>query len=597
MIQFCNVEPMATKREPLRLEVLVPHLKKRKGLVALALFFIVVGSGLELWVPVLLATFVDDALGRQPLADLTQLAATYLVASFATQGFKAISTYLGTRVGWGVSNDLRFASTEHLLTLDTDYFAETSQGALIERVDGDITTIAKVFSHFAVQLVSSIILLFGIFWVLFQRSGFAGLMMAALVVVIVTFMATTRSLAVAAAEEERGISAMVYGFIEERVAAIDDIRANGAGGYVMQRFAPIMHRYYKKAVASWIKRSFIWVGSIGIFSAGAIIAIAVGGWLAIRGSITVGTVFLMYQYMLKLEDPIEQVTQQLSEFQKSAAGLRRTKDLMETSPTVERVGSSDLPEGALSLEVNKVSFAYEEDEGTVLSNVSVSLSPGTKLGLLGRTGGGKSTLTKLIARFFDPTEGTVSIGGIPLTEVSTDSLRTKVAFVNQDVRLFAGTVRQNVTIFDPSVPDDLVESSVRAVGLGDWLDRLPDGIHTGIGVAGIGVSSGEAQLLAFARAYLRDPGLVILDEPSSRVDPATEALLTSAMERLTEGRTTIIIAHRLDTVRSADEILILDDGAIVEHGDRHVLANSDSVFASMIAAASSGTFKQGGLKR
>jgi ABC-type multidrug transport system fused ATPase/permease subunit len=562
-------------------------------LVAFALVVIVIGVGLELWVPLLLADFVDQALARESLSVLTQIAGTYLVASFVTQGFKALATYLGTSIGWGVSNDLRYASTEHLLTLDTDYFSETSQGALIERVDGDITTIAKVFSHFAVQGISSVLLLGGIFIVLLQRSPIAGLMMAILVVVIVTFMAATRSLAVSAAEEERGISAAVFGFVEERIAAIDDIRANGGGGYVMQRFAPIIRDYYEKAVASWIKRSFIWVGSIGLFSFGGIGAIAVGGWLSLRGSVTIGTTLLMYQYMLKLEEPIEQVTEQLAEFQKSAAGLRRTAELMATKPTVIRTGQGELPSGPLSLEVKDVSYTYDEAEGTVLNQISLSLQPGTRLGLLGRTGGGKSTLTKLVARFFDPSEGSVLLGGIDLREISTDSLRTRVAFVNQDVRLFTGTVRQNVTIFDPTVSDSEVERAVREVGLGPWLDRLPSGIRTQIGLDGTGVSSGEAQLLAFARAYLRDPGLVILDEPSSRVDPATEAMLSKAIDRLTAGRTSIIIAHRLDTVSTADEILILDDGLVVEHGLRAELARTNSRFSAMVDAASAGAFRQG----
>ena len=476
--QPCELKssPMASKREPMRLEVLVPYLRNRKGLVALALATIVIGVGLELWVPLMLADLIDGALAGERLSRLTRLAGIYLIGSFATQGLMAMATYMGTQIGWGVSNDLRYDSVQHLLSLDSDYFSETSQGALIERVDGDITTIAKVFSHFAVQGVASVLLLVGIFTVLLLRNAFAGLMMGVLVIVIVVFMAATRSLAVSAAEEERGVSATVFGFIEERIAAIDDIRANGGGGYVMRRFVPIMQRYYRKSVASWMKRSYIWVGSIGLFSFGALAAIAVGGWLTLRGSITVGTTILMYQYMGKLEGPIERVTEQLAEFQKSAAGLRRTAELMATEPSVQRTGFRNLPTGALDLQVNNVSFSYEDDEGPVLNDVSMSLKPGERLGLLGRTGGGKSTLTKLIARFQDPGLGELVLGGIPLRDIDTNSLRDKVAFVNQDVRLFSGSVRDNVTLFEHSVPDEAVTAAIHEVGLGHWLEQLPSGL-------------------------------------------------------------------------------------------------------------------------
>jgi ATP-binding cassette, subfamily B, bacterial len=251
---------------------------------------------------------------------------------------------------------------------------------------------------------------------------------------------------------------------------------------------------------------------------------------------------------------------------------------------VADTGKGTPPAGALSVELKDVSFGY--DSGVpVLDGVSVRVPPGGVLGVVGRSGSGKTTLARLLLRLADPTRGAVRVGGTDLRELRLAELRARVGFVTQDVQLLQGSVRDNLTLFGahPAADPRLVEV-LDSLGLGRWYGSLPRGLDTSIGAGGIGLSAGEAQLLAFARVFLRDPGLVILDEAASRLDPVSEERIERAIDRLLRGRTAIVIAHRLATVSRADEILVLDRGRVAEHGPRRVLAGDpDSRFARLLA--------------
>ena len=231
-------------------------------------------------------------------------------------------------------------------------------------------------------------------------------------------------------------------------------------------------------------------------------------------------------------------------------------------------------------------FAYRDDESngeTVLEGIDLALAPGRVLGVLGRTGSGKSTLARLLTRLYDPVEGEVLLGGTPLAAVSPEARRARVAMVTQEVQLFRGSVRDNLTFFAPGIPDERLWEVLYSLGLGDWAAGLPSGLDTVLETGSAGLSAGQAQLLAFARVFLRDPGLVILDEASSRLDPATEALIERAVDRLLAGRTGVIIAHRLATVERADDILILEAGRVVEWGERAALAaDPESRFSRLL---------------
>ncbi|MFH2072983.1 MAG: ATP-binding cassette domain-containing protein, partial [Actinomycetota bacterium] len=242
---------------------------------------------------------------------------------------------------------------------------------------------------------------------------------------------------------------------------------------------------------------------------------------------------------------------------------------------LDTTGSLRLPEGPLSLTFENLSFAYEDDASTgelVLQDIDVAIGADRVVGVLGRTGSGKSTLARLLTRLYDPIEGDLRLGGVSLRDADIDDLRSRVGMVTQEVQLFRATVRDNMTFFDTTIADERLWEVLFDLGLGDWVAGLPEALDTVLEAGGSGLSAGQAQLLALARIFLRDPGLVILDEASSRLDPATEVLIERAVGRLLQARTGVIIAHRLATVERADDILILEGGRVVEFGERAALA-------------------------
>jgi ATP-binding cassette subfamily B protein len=365
--------------------------------------------------------------------------------------------------------------------------------------------------------------------------------------------------------------AEMFGFLEERLAGLDDIRANGAGGYVMRGLFGAVQTFYARARRAWLMRSTIWTITMGLFIVAHVLIFALGAYLYSVGAVTVGAVFLFYQYTEMLRAPLEQITRQMQELQKAGASLGRIRELYSERSAIADGPGEAPPPGPLSVEFDHVSFAYEADD-PVLRDLSFRLEPGTVLGLLGRTGSGKTTLSRLLFRLTDPGAGAIRLGDVDTREPAVAALRRRVGVVTQAVQLFHASVRDNLTFFDPDIPDERILAVIDELGLRDWLARLPDGLDTPLAPGGAGLSAGEAQLLAFTRVFLKDPGLIVLDEASSRLDPATEQLIERAVDRLLAGRTGIIIAHRLATVQRADQILILEDGRIVEHGPRAALA-------------------------
>ena len=559
------------------------YLRPHRGRVVVLALLLLGSIGLQLTIPLILRTFIDAAVARSAVSGMITAGVAYLIAGILNQLLDAGATYLGTDIGWSATNRLREELSSHLFGLDMDFHNNTTPGEMIERVDGDVTALSEFISRFVVRLIAAGVLLAGVIVVSWVESPVMGSTITIYVILVIALLARLRNIAVAAAEEERETSARLYGFIEERLAGIDDIRALGAGRFTMTRFVPVMRDFYTRTSTAWRKRLVVWVTANTAFWAGDGLALLTGVWLTVRGSITVGTAFLILQYVQLVRSPIEQMTQELQELQKAAGGIVRIDNLRRLESSIAS-GNVDLGPGPLAVEFDHVSFAYE-DRG-VLDDVSFMLSPGRSLGLLGRTGGGKTTITRLISRLYDPDRGTVSLGGVDLRQIRTGSLRKAVGVVTQDVQLFRATVKDNLTFFDDR-PDDGVVAALEAVGLGAWIRDL--GLDTQLGAGGQGLSAGEQQLLAFARVFLQDPGIVILDEPSSRLDPATELLLATATERLFAGRTVLIIAHRLETVRTADEIMVVDAGRIVEHGRRQDLAaDPESRYASLLATGRGG---------
>lgn len=559
---------------------LKPHARKAGLMAALLLL----STGLQLLEPQVLRFVIDKATQSTPTNVLLYAALLFLGIALGRQLFGALATYLGADLGWSATNAVRRDLAEHTLKLDLGFHSSRTAGEMIERVDGDVTALSDFFSQFSVRVFGALLLLVGILVVLWLENPLVGLALSLFALLELVVMMRVRELAVPETRLEREANAELFGFIEERLAGLEDIRANGGGAHALYRFSATMRDFYKTSRRAWLLRSTMWLTGYGLFVVGMSATVATSIYLTNAGRISVGTAYLVLQYLFMLLTPLDQITQQMQTLQRAAASIGRINELFELESTLTD-GHVRLPGGALRVSFEQVSFAYEAKP--ILHDLSFDLRPGRVLGLLGRTGSGKSTLTRLLFRFYDPSRGSIRLGGVDLKDADRVALHGRIGMVTQEVQLFQASLRDNLTFFDTEVEDARVLEVLAELGLLEWLESLPNGLDTEVAAGGTNLSAGEAQLLTFARVFLKDPGLVILDEPSSRLDPATERRLEQAVDRLLRSRTAIIIAHRLDTVRRADEIMILADGRVLEHGERLVLERDPtSRFAQLSKAGS-----------
>jgi ATP-binding cassette, subfamily B, bacterial len=569
------------------IQLLARYLRPNAFRVALLGVCLLSWIGLQLYIPQIVRSFIDLAALGGAMNDLARLSLIYLGLSILNQSLAGISVYLSANIGWSATNLLRADLFRHTLDLDMAYHKDRMPGEMIERIDGDVTSISSFFSQFVVRVSAAVLLTIGVLVMLWRENWLVGLSLTAFTIIAMGVFHWRRSVAIGPTQEERELTAQVFGFVEERLTGIDDIRANGAGRYVMHRFLELQRDWFAKANrAAWL-RGTIWLSTGTLFAIGYILTFSLGVWLHLSGVVTLGAVYLFFNYMSMLEAPLEQITQQLQEFQKAAAGIRRVSELLDT-PRKVLSGERSLASQAHSIKFEEVRFRYAERD--VLKGLSFRLEPGETLGLLGRTGSGKTTLIRLASRLYDPTEGHILIDSVDLRRVNLRDVRRRIALVTQDVQLFHGTVRDNLTFFNPRVCDERIMQVLHELCLQSWIEDLPQKLDTMLEAGSGGLSAGQAQLLAFGRAFLRDPGIVILDEPSSRLDPATERLVRRATDRLLEGRTGVIIAHRLATVERVDKIMVLAEGRILEYGPREGLArNPNSRYSALLRLSSEST--------
>jgi len=466
------------------------------------------------------------------------------------------------------------------------FHKSTSPGALIERIDGDVTALSNFFSSMIIKVLGNSALLLGILVLLWVESWIVGITITVLTVAAFIGLFRLHGVTVPWQKAIRATSAEMYGFVGEQIDGTEDIEANGATGYMLSRFDDIQRRWLPQVVRGWTGWALMWTSSMALYFASLIVAYVLGSWLFGVGTLTIGSVYIVFQYIQMAADPIEQIREELIDLQKAGASIDRVQELIDTTSRLAQRDHATLPDGPLAVTFDSVTFTYDDEAGDeiVLNDVSFTIQPGRIVGLLGRTGSGKSTIARLVTRLYEPQVGAVTVGGRATWDVEMTNLRRRVAMVTQDVQLFRATIRENLTFFDPSVPDAHLNEVIERLELHSWLATLPDGLDTVLDSGSGGLSAGQAQLLAFTRVFLRAPGVVVLDEASSRLDPATEALLERAVDHLLEGRTAILIAHRLETVARAHDIIILDDGVVVEQGERETLQNDpNSMFSRLLA--------------
>ena len=545
-----------------------------------------IAGALPLLGPLLIASFIDEAEAGAVRSELITIAGIYVGVGIARQILSIAVAWTATDLSWRVTNELRSRLTRHVLNLDLAFHRSTSPGELVSRVDGDVTALSDFIASFAVKAVAATVTLMGLVVVLLVRDWQVGLGLAVYLGLAISTMFLLRNKAVDEAATEQAATGRMLGEVEERLTGADDLRSNGGGSHAVATFQKASAAVLRSALGREKQGVTLWVISNAVFVIGGLIALAVDVALLRRGSITLGTAYLIFQYTQILRAPLSALSDETERVQRAAGGMARTLQLLNEESFIKNTGTSRLPDGPLSLTFDQVSFTYGDEDTPVpvIDDLDLTLQAGTSIGVLGRSGSGKTTMARLLLRLVEPTQGTVRLGGVALGDVPLADLRARTGVVSQDVHLFGATIRDNLTLFDETITDERVRNALAELDLLSWVEAMSDGLDTELGPAGNGLSAGEGQLIALTRLFLRSPDFVLLDEASSRIDPLTEQRVTRAIDRLLQGRTSLVIAHRLSTVERLDEILILDAGKIAERGPTTDLRNDPtSQYSHMLA--------------
>jgi ATP-binding cassette subfamily B protein len=605
---------------------LIHYLRPRRHLVLFLGTTLFIHVALQLVNPLILRNFIDTATTGGSVQLLAKLALLFIAIAVGQQLLGILVVYITEILGWSTTNDLRQELARHTLGLDMSFHTSHTPGEMIERIDGDVMALSNFFSQFILQVFGNLMLVTGALVILFRVDWRVGLSLSLFVVITIIILLGLANIAVGAWEKERQSSANLFGFLEERLSGTEDIRSNNAKNYVMDRFYRLTRDLMGKTIRAGIRLNVLLNITWVLFAIGTAVALIISAALYQANQITLGTVFMIVYYTNMINWPLERITQQMQDLQKAGASLVRIIGVkrLQTSIPGENIfvlpTETLLESGPIAVTFENVTFGYNDSLGSqpaislnqgqesinsgstlkpslqkpepdppnvepadkemVLNDISFQLDSGRIIGLLGRTGSGKTTLTRLLFRLYDPDKGRIlfRVNGrkpedfIDLRRLTPQELRRSVGMVTQNIQLFHATVRENLSFFDNSISDERILKAIQDLGLWEWFDSLPNGLGTDLESGGGGLSAGEAQLLAFTRIFLRDPGLVILDEATSRLDPATEGLIERAIGKLVQNRTAIIVAHRLGTVERADDILILEDGKILEYGERSLLA-------------------------
>ena len=558
-----------------------PLVRPHRGLVLLASAAVLVQTGAVLAMPYLVKVAIDQGIVPKDLAVINRVALAYLVLAGVQFLAGRVEIETVARAGQRVLFTVRTKLFRHLQTLSLDFYERERTGRLVARMTADIDAMSDLVTDGLVTLVTALITMVGV----------------AVILVVMDWQLALATLVVAplialAARSWRGWSADAYRQVRETHSVVTvQLQESLSGVRAIQSFrrerataARLEEANHAERVAHWRTiglASFFFPGIEFLGTAAMVVVLGVGGQRVLGGDLEIGVLAAFLLYLRNLFDPVQQLSELYDSFQSATAGAERVGAVLAEQPSVrEAPDPVPLPDPRGEVRLEDVCFAYDQGPG-VLHDVDLAVAPGTTLALIGPTGAGKSTVAKLIARFYDPLGGRITLDGVDLRQVRLADLRQAMGYVPQEGFLFSGTILDNIRFGRPGATRAEVEAAARAVGADQVIAGLPDGYDTQVGERGALLAAGERQLVAFARAWIADPALLILDEATSNLDAASEARITDALQRLRSGRTTIIIAHRLTTIAQADQIAVVEDGRIVESGTPAELRARGGRFADL----------------
>lgn len=565
----------------------VPRLSPHRRTLAAAVVLMLISVGAELASPLLLRRLIDRdfrmAVDTGRFTGILSTAGIYLAVFLIGSWSSYKQILLVARMGLRVVTRLKQDLFAHILSLGMDYFDQNPPGRLLSRVESDAERLQVLFSEVALALLRVLLLMVGMLTIMFNANWKVTLL---LLVIVTPCMAA----GLIVLRYVRRISAVVrrlYAklttFVAEYVQAVPILQVFGRTEWSMSK----LHRVNRERYSSEVKAAFLEYGFSGYFLALEVVAVMVILWLGFGSGIgnlmTLGTLVLFVEYTRRLFWPLLMFTEQLNFLQRAFASADRVFGILATESKVfdPPDALTELPGDWRVIAFEDVTFAYETGGKAALDSVSFQVRRGERIALAGPSGGGKTTVTNLLLRFYEPTSGTITLDGVDIRRYALKAWRAGIGLVLQDIHLFPGTVADNLRVFTDEIPEENLMRAVRAIGAEDTVERLPKGLATSLSEGGQNLSMGERQLISFSRAVVRDPDILVLDEATSSVDPGTERRLQDSLHRLLERRTSLVVAHRLSTITSADRIIVLQRGRLVEEGTHTQLYQRQGLYRGL----------------
>lgn len=534
---------------------------------------------LELAFPVAVRWFIDDLLPGNNWDLIIKVSFglffIYLLSTF----LQYVVTYWGHMLGLNIETDMREELFQHVQKQSFQFFDNTKTGHIMSRITNDLFDIGELAHHGPEDFFIAIMTFIGAFWIMVTINVQLALIILLIIPLLIFFM-TYSNIKMSRAwskmyEDIAGVNAR----IEDAVSGARVVQSFTNEAYEMKQFTNNNRIFRTSKLGAYRVMAFVTSNMYMIMRFITLLVLVVGAWLSFNGKLSYGELVAFVLYVNVLFKPVEKISALLELYPKGMAGFRRFTELLDESPDiVDRKGAKEVQQLRGDINFNNVTFAYDTSAEPVLNNITFSIKAGETVAFVGPSGAGKTTISSLIPRFYDVQSGSVTIDAIDVRDMTKHSLRKQIGIVQQDVFLFTGTLRENIAYGKLNATDEAIEQAAKLAHLNEFIDRLPKGYETEVGERGLKLSGGQKQRIAIARMFLKDPSILILDEATSALDTETEAIIQDSFTELTKNRTTIVIAHRLATIKHADRVIVITENGIEEQGTYDELLTKDGLF-------------------